>query len=310
MDYAKFSKELETISGISLTPFKEGSKDIDWDAVKENIEFLIGNGVEVIVPCGNTSEFYALTIEEAKEEIKKVTEIVNGRAKIVAGIGYSLQTAVDLGNYAEEVGADAVMIHMPVHPYITERGLTAYFREVIEALNIPSLIYFKDPTISDNVIKQLASIDKLVGVKYAINDLPRFAKIVYDVPAEEYNLTWICGTAEKWAPFFYSVGAKGFTSGLVNIYPQKSFELLNALRENDQEVIWKVWREVMPFEDLRAKYNNGNNVVVIKEAMELVGLNAGVTREPVSPLNEADRQEVMDLLKSWGFELKNEKVIS
>ncbi|MFD1861514.1 dihydrodipicolinate synthase family protein [Planococcus chinensis] len=310
MDYSKFSKELETISGISLTPFKEETKEIDWDAVKENIEFLIGNGVEVIVPCGNTSEFYALTIEEAKEEVKKVVEIVDGRAKVVAGIGYSMKTAIELGKDAEQAGADAVMIHMPVHPYITDGGLIDYFSGIIEALHIPSLIYFKDPSVSDDVIKQLASIDKLVGIKYAINDLPRFAKIVTEVPADKNNLTWICGTAEKWAPFFYNAGAKGFTSGLVNIYPQKSFELLTALQEGNQETIWKVWKEVLPFEDLRAKYNNGNNVVVIKEAMELAGLRAGVTREPVGPLNASDRQEVMDLLKVWGFELKGENVIS
>lgn len=309
MDYTTFSKELETISGISLTPFKKDSKEIDWDAVKDNIEFLIESGLKVIVPCGNTSEFYALTIEEVKEEIRKVVEIVDGRARVVAGIGYSVKTAVDLGNYAAQAGADAVMIHMPVHPYITDQGLTDYFSEIIEALPIPSLIYFKDPSISDSVIKQLAPLDKLVGIKYAVNDLPRFAKIVHEVPSEQYNLTWICGTAEKWAPFFYSVGAKGFTSGLVNLYPQKSFEMLEALETGDYETAWKVWREVLPFEDLRAKYNNGNNVVVIKEAMELAGLNAGVTREPVSPLNETDRQAVKDLLESWGFEIKSEKAV-
>lgn len=307
MSYAQFSKKLETISGISITPFKEGSKEIDWDGVKENIEFLLENGVEVIVPCGNTSEFYALTLDEAKEEIRRVVEIVNGRATVVAGIGYSLQTAIRLGQYAATVGADAVMIHMPVHPYTTESGLTSYFKGIIEALDIPSILYFKDPTISDNVLKELAPQEKLVGVKYAINDLPRFAKVVYEVP-KEHHVTWVCGTAEKWAPFFYSVGAKGFTSGLVNLFPQKSFEMLKAMQAGDQDIAWNVWREVLPFEDLRAKYNNGNNVVVIKEAMELIGLNAGVTREPVAPLNESDRKEVTDILKSWGFELKVEKV--
>ncbi|WP_102348733.1 dihydrodipicolinate synthase family protein [Bacillus sp. Marseille-P3661] len=307
MSYVDFSKRLETVCGISITPFYEGSKEINWDGLKENIEFLINNGVEVIVPCGNTSEFYALTPEEAKEEIKRVVEIVDGRAKVVAGIGYSLHTAISFAQYAEAVGADAVMIHTPIHPYITESGLTSYLRKIIDSVNIPSILYYKDPEISDNVLKELAPLEKLVGIKYAINNLPRFAKIVQEVP-KEHNVTWICGTAEKWAPFYFNAGAKGFTSGLVNLYPQKSLEMLKALQENDQNTVWNVWKEILPFEDLRAKYNNGNNVVIIKEAMELLGLTAGVTREPVNPLNKHDREEVVQLLRSWGFELKIDKV--
>lgn len=300
MNYIEFGKKLETISGISITPFKKETKEIDWEGVKENIEFLLENKVEVIVPCGNTSEFYALTLEEAKEEIKRVVEIVNGRAKVVAGIGYSVNTAIELGNYAKEAGADSIMIHMPIHPYITDEGFVSYFKTIIEAVNLPAIIYFKDPNISDDVLVQLARMDRLVGVKYAINDLPRFAKIVKKVP-ESDHVTWICGTAEKWAPFFYMSGAKGFTSGLVNLFPSKSFELLEALQNKDDQTVWKVWNEVVAFEDLRAKNNNGNNVVVIKEAMELIGLNAGVTREPVGELQEEDKKAVATLVEQWGL---------
>jgi 4-hydroxy-tetrahydrodipicolinate synthase len=300
MFYKEFGKKLETISGISITPFEKETKAINWEGVKENIEFLIENGVKVIVPCGNTSEFYALTIQEAKEEIKRVVEIVNGRATVVAGVGYSVDTAIELGNYAREVGADSIMIHMPVHPYITSSGAVSYFKSIIEAVDLPAIIYFKDPNLSDDVLKELAPLERLVGVKYAVNNLPRFAKVVNSVP-EEHNVTWICGTAEKWAPFFYSVGAKGFTSGLVNLFPGKSFEMLHALQSGDNKTAWKVWDEVTPFEDLRAKYNNGNNVVVIKEAMELLGLTAGVTREPVDPLNDEDKKAVAELLEQWGL---------
>lgn len=300
MYYAEYGKIFETISGITVTPFDEKTKQINWDGVKENVEYLIEKGLKVIVPCGNTSEFYALTIEEAKEEIKRTVEITNGRATVLAGVGYSVPTAIELGNYAKQVGADAIMIHMPIHPYITNEGAVEYFREIINAVDLPAVLYFKDPNLSDDVLKELAPLEKLVGVKYAINDLPRFARTISEIP-EEHNVTWICGTAEKWAPFFFNAGAKGFTSGLVNIYPEKSFELLEALQKNDQETAWKVWNEVLPFEDLRAKYNNGNNVVVVKEAMEEVGLTAGLTREPVAPLNAEDKQAVKELINSWGL---------
>ncbi|WP_449540342.1 dihydrodipicolinate synthase family protein [Ferdinandcohnia sp. Marseille-Q9671] len=300
MYYAEWKKKFETISGITITPFKKETREIDWDGVKDNVEFLIQKGVKVIVPCGNTSEFYSLTIEEAKEEIKRVVEYVNGRAIVVAGIGYSVDTAIELGRYAQQVGADSVMIHMPIHPYITNEGAYEYFKAIIEAVDLPSVVYFKDPNLSDDVLIKLAPLEKLVAVKYAVNNLPRFANTVQSV-SSEHNIAWVCGTAEKWAPFFFQAGAVGYTSGLVNLYPEKSFEMLEALQSNNLEKTWKIWKEVVPFENLRAKYNNGNNVVVIKEAMELIGLNAGITRQPVSSLNEHDRKEVRDLLDSWGF---------
>ncbi|MBD1379411.1 dihydrodipicolinate synthase family protein [Metabacillus arenae] len=300
MYYAEFSKKFETISGITITPFKKDSKEIDWNGVKDNVEFLIKKGVKVIVPCGNTSEFYSLTIEEAKEEIKRVVEYVNGKATVLAGIGYSVGTAIEMGNYAKQVGADSVMIHMPIHPYITNEGAIEYFKNIIEAVDLPAVIYFKDPDLSDEILFQLAPLERLVGVKYAVNDLPRFAKAVQTVPVE-HNVTWICGTAEKWAPFFSNAGAKGFTSGLVNLYPEKSFEMLEALQSNNNEAAWKVWQEVLPFENLRAKYNNGNNVAVIKEAMKQIGLNAGVTREPVAELKAEDKIELRNLIDAWGL---------
>ncbi|MCZ8517344.1 dihydrodipicolinate synthase family protein [Paenibacillus filicis] len=304
MSFAKLSKQLETICAINITPFYMNTKEIDYKGLEENVNFLINNGAKVIVPCGNTGEFYTLTIEEAKTVTKRVVEIVNGRAIVMAGVGYSMETAIELGTFAQQAGADCIMIHQPIHPYVTEQGYISYFKKIIEALEIPSIIYFKDPNLSDDVLKELAPLDKLVGVKYSINDLQRFAKVVREVP-KETNITWICGTAEKWAPFFYHAGAKGFTSGLVNVYPQKSFELLKALQQEDQETIWSVWDEVLPFENLRAKYANGNNVVVVKEAMEQVGLRAGVTREPVDPLDKEDQAEVSKILASWG--LLNEK---
>lgn len=303
MSYELFSKKLETISGITITPFDKETKEIDWDGVKANVDFIIEKGIEVIVPCGNTSEFYALTLDEVKKETKKTVEYANGRAIVMAGIGYSADTAIELGNHAKEVGADCVMIHMPTHPFITTEGATEYFKKIIEAVDLPSVLYFKNPHLNDQILYDLAPLEKLVGVKYAINDLPRFRKVVSNLP-KEHNVTLICGTAEKWAPFFYNAGATGFTSGLVSLYPEKSLELLHALRNNDMETAWRVWDEIVTFEDLRERYNNGINVAVIKTAMEYVGLNAGVTREPVEMLSGQDKKEVEELVDRWGLRIR------
>ncbi|MCG1009735.1 dihydrodipicolinate synthase family protein [Salinicoccus sp. ID82-1] len=296
----KISEELKTISGITVTPFDGETGEIDWQGVEENVEFLIENGLKVIVPCGNTSEFYALTIEEAMEETKRTVEIARGRCLVVAGIGYSVGTAIEMGQKAKADGADAIMIHMPVHPYITSEGAKDYFEEIIRAVDLPAVIYFKNPSVSDDILVELADLEQLVGVKYAINDLPRFAKALESLP-QDAGVTMICGTAEKWAPFYYSAGAEGFTSGLVNVHPKKSFELLDALQQQDYSTAFGIWHEIVEFEDLREKYSSGNNVVVIKEAMEILNMTAGPPRPPVAPLNDADREAVSQLLSRWAL---------
>lgn len=299
MDVQSIKQRLESVCSINVTPFHPTSKSIEWNWLEENVEFLVKNGLDVIVPCGNTGEFYSLTLEEAKAVTKRVVEIVHGRAVVVAGIGYSLECAIDMGKFAQQVGADAVMIHQPIHPYVTDSGILAYYRGIIESLNMPSVVYFKDPNISDDVLKQMAVLKNFIGVKYAINDLPRFSKLINEFP-KSANVAFICGTAEKWAPYFYFAGARGFTSGLVNVYPEKSFQLLHALQAGDAETMWAAWRDVIAFENLRAKYNNGNNVVVVKEAMNQAGLHGGVTREPVGPLDERDTSSVENILRTWG----------
>ncbi|MFB5663641.1 dihydrodipicolinate synthase family protein [Alteribacillus sp. HJP-4] len=299
MNEIQAAKKLEGISAINITPFQEDAS-IDWKALDANIDFLIENGLEVIVPSGNTGEFYALTIEESIEENRRTAERVNGRAMMVAGVGYSVETAVEMGRTAKKDGCDAIMIHMPIHPYMTEDGVVNYFQRIMEEIDMPAVLYFKNPALSDNVLKRLTHMKQLAGVKYAVNDLPRFAKIVQETPAT-HGVTWVCGTAEKWAPFFWNAGAKGFTSGLVNLHPRLSFEMLEALQTSDWDSVWNIWYQVVPFEDLRAKNNNGNNVVVIKEAMEALGFPAGKTREPVAPLDEADHNAVLELLEKWGL---------
>ena len=105
--------------------------------------------------------------------------------------------------------------------------------------------------------------------------------------------------------FSLYAGATGFTSGLVNVMADKSFQLLEALRKQDHETVWNIWNLLLPFENLRAKYNNGNNVTVIKEAVNLLsdrlGYRAGVVRPPAAPVDEQDAAEVKRILKTWNL---------
>jgi len=289
-------EKFRTVHAINVTPFRE-DRGIDYALLEQNVEFLIANGLEVIVPCGNTGEFHSLSVEEAKTVTRFVVEKVGDRATVLTGIGHDLQTAKEMASFAQDVGADAVMVHQPAHPYLMAEGLLRYYTEIARSIEIGIALYVRHEAIGQAVLDRVTALENVLAVKYAINDLPRFGNLVQSV---ENQVVWVCGTAEMWAPFFFAIGAEGFTSGLVNIAPELSLTMLDGLRRGDSEAVRTVWRHVAPIEKLRAKNHNGNNVSVIKEGMNLAGLPAGLVREPLGELDEADRQELIQILRSWG----------
>jgi hypothetical protein len=98
----------------------------------------------------------------------------------------------------------------PVHPYLSDDGVRDYFGVLMRELPLPFLAYKKGPFPSDALLGELADSGRLVGVKYAVNDLDAFARFA---AAFGDRLGLHCGTAERLAPFFHLAGARGYTSG-------------------------------------------------------------------------------------------------
>ncbi|WP_010280996.1 dihydrodipicolinate synthase family protein [Bacillus timonensis] len=295
--FSKFKEIIRGINAINTTPFTE-NKEIDWELLGQNIDYLLTNGIKAIYPCGNTGEFYSLTIEEAKEVTRFVVERNKGRAKVIAGIGYDYKTASHLAKYYEDIGADGIMIHQPINPFMQENGLIEYYNSIATSTHLPILLYVRQQNITINVLRQVAQLPNVVGIKYAVNDLISFAKTVQEV---NEDVVWVCGSAEMWTPFFFIAGAEGFTSGLVNVDTKRSFQLLDALKDKRFTEAMQIWNEIRPFEELRERYMNGNNVSVVKEAMNQLGLSNGVVRAPLSRLSTEEVNELKVTLKDWGI---------
>ncbi|MBB6735715.1 dihydrodipicolinate synthase family protein [Cohnella zeiphila] len=293
----RFKQAVAGINAIPVTPFDERG-GIDYEAFGETLDFLIRSGMETVYPCGNTGEFYALTLDEAKAVVSFAVRHAAGRAKVVAGIGYDERTAAELARHAEAEGADGVMVHQPVHPFMTDRGLVAYYRSVARSVSLPLVLYVRSESATAEALREAAAEPNIAAVKYAVNDLPAFAKAVRLIGD---RFAWICGTAEKWAPFFFAAGAVGFTSGLVNVDGGRSVRMLEALREGRFGDAMAIWEDVRPFEELREARRSGNNVSVVKEAMAQLGRSNGVVRPPIAPLLAEEKAQVRDILRRWGL---------
>jgi 4-hydroxy-tetrahydrodipicolinate synthase len=297
MSDATLAASCRGIAAVSVTPFSPDGSAVDVDNVEEIAAFLVTEGVDIVVACGNTGEYYALSAAEGRVVAEATVRAVGARVPIVIGVGGAAPAAARAAAHAAEIGAAAVMVHNPANPYVTGPGLLDYLREVASA-GVPLIPYLKSPAITTDEVVAIVAEPSVVAVKYAVNDLPAFARAVIGA-AGRAEVTWICGTAERWAPFFFAAGAEGFTSGLVNVTAGPSRALLRALQARDETAQRCAWQAILPFEELRARGGDGYNVSVIKEALRQLGRPVGPVRPPSSVVREAEREEIAHALKSF-----------
>jgi 4-hydroxy-tetrahydrodipicolinate synthase len=296
---SELSERFRGISAVAITPFVEDGSAVDVAGVEATVDFLVAEQVDVVVACGNTAEYYGLSEAEARTVVEASARAVAERAPLVVGVGGAPDTARRAAEHAAEAGADAVMVHHPANPYVTAQGLHAYYRTIAE-VGLPVVPYVKAPVVTPDELVRIAAEPWVVAMKYAVNDLPAFAAAVAAAEGRA-ELVWVCGTAERWAPFFFAVGADGFTSGLVNVSASPSRSLLDALRSGDRPAALEAWSSILPFEQLRARKADGYNVSVVKEAVRQLGRPAGPVRPPASEVGPGEREEIEAFLRSAGL---------
>ena len=290
------------IFGVTVTPFSADGTSIDEAGVQRVVDLLLDDGIDRLVPCGNTGEYWTLSIEERRRVVELTAARCAGRAAtLVVGAGGTIGEVVAAAEHAARNGADAVMVHHPTHPYPTGEGLVAYWRAIAARSPLPIVPYLKT-AIDGDTVRRMADLPAVVAVKWGVNDLPAFARAVAaSGGVAGARVRWICGTAELWAPFYWAAGAVGFTSGLVNVAARPALELLAALEAMDRQRTMAIWERIRPFEQLRARQADGINVAVVKEAMRQVGRPSGPIRAPSSEVGPAERVEIAAWLADWGL---------
>lgn len=289
---------LRTVVAVTATPF-EPSGALAEPALTRVVRRLVDGGITAVTPNGNTGEFYSLTPAEADRALE-VTLAAAGTALVVPGVGHAAEVAAGMARRAAELGAPAVMVHQPVHPYQSAAGWVDYHRRVADAVPGTGVVaYLRNPAITGAALAELAAAcPNFVAVKYAVPDPTALADAIAAVG--QGRLTWVCGLAEPWAPFFWTAGARGFTSGLANVLPRLSLDLLAALRSGDGNTAMALWHAIRPFENLRARDGNAANVSAVKEALAQLDVAGRTVRPPVTELAGADRELVSRLLAGWG----------
>jgi 4-hydroxy-tetrahydrodipicolinate synthase len=288
---------LATAVAVPVTPFAGG--DPDWDTYAALIDRLISSGITVITPNGNTGEFYTLSQPEARQALETAAKAAGGRGQLLAGAGHDIATATEAARHARDHGAAMVMIHQPVHPYLSTEGWIDYHTAIAGAVpDLGIVIYIRNERITGQHIAELARrAPNVIGVKYAVRDATKFAAVARDGGLD--RLTWLAGAAELTAPAFWAVGARGFTSGLANVHPGLALDLLSALRAGDFAAAMVSWESARRFEELRLADASADNVSVVKEALAQLGLCRADVRPPSRRLPQHIKDEITGILKGW-----------
>ncbi|MGW0904816.1 dihydrodipicolinate synthase family protein [Streptomyces sp. NPDC002853] len=297
--FGELRSALADVVAIPVTPFAEDGS-VERDTYRTLVRRLVDGGVRTLTPNGNTGEFYALSPEERRLVTELTMEEAGpGGAFVLVGVGHDLPTAISAARHARDAGAHMVMVHQPVHPYVSQDGWVDYHRAVADAVPELGVVpYIRNPRLTGQRLADLAALcPNVIGAKYATPDAAAFAAFARDAGLDRF--VWVAGLAELYAPAYWAVGATGFTSGLVNVAPEVSLSMLRALRAGDYPAAMEVWERIRRFEELRAADQSADNVTVVKEALAALGLCRREVRPPSRVLPEERRDEIAALVKAW-----------
>ncbi|MGB4609855.1 MAG: 4-hydroxy-tetrahydrodipicolinate synthase [Saccharofermentanales bacterium] len=276
---------LFTGSGVAIvTPFKENG-EIDYPGFDKLVDFHLKNKTDAIIVMGTTGEASTASDPEQIAAIDYVVKRVGGKIPVIAGTGINhTDHAVELSIEAEKTGVDALLIVTPYYNKATKRGLYEHYKTIAGSVKIPLVLYTVPGRtaveIPVDLVKELAEIDNIVGIKDATGNLAYTAALKHAVP-EDFAI--YSGNDDVVVPLM-SVGGHGVISVFANALPLEMHNMVQACLDGDFKTAGEMQVKYLPL--IKAMFAEVNPVP-IKSAMELLGLPAGGLRLPLTRASEA-----------------------
>jgi len=273
----------------------DAALELDLRATQSVQAALLRDGVHGLVLMGTVGEGNSLSAAEKRTVLRGAVEVTEGRVPIIAGVSeFTTATAVTFVRDAERLGASGFMV-LPGMVYVpTAAELEHHFRTVAEATSLPIMLYNNPPSYRVNIelptLARLAEVPNIVAIKESAPD-PRRITDLYNAFAERFVL--FAGLDDV---VFEAVmlGARGWVSGLSNVFPAESLALYAALTAGDLERARRIYRWFMPLLHLDAEHDL---VQSIKLAEQILGRGSERVRPPRLPLAGERRAQVTALVE-------------
>jgi 4-hydroxy-tetrahydrodipicolinate synthase len=290
-------KKFEGTYVVAVTPFNNKG-ELDVEALKDNIDFYIENGVHGLVVTGSTGEFAALSDEETKKIHEASVEHVNGRVPLIAGTAAcSTKKVIETTRYAQDVGVDGALVVPPFYSKIDDEEIFNHYESIGKSVDLPIMLYNNPFTskidIKPELISKISEVDNIKYVKESSGDITRIWKIL---DLTKGKMTVFCG-ADNLALESFFVGAKGWICVAANIFPRET-SLLYELANFKKDYV----RALKHYQALLPLYNyledTGKFTHIAKYGLELRGMKAGLPREPFLPLSDQQKEKAREIIQN------------
>lgn len=289
----------EQFAGLSVamtTPFRDGQ--VDYQALKAQVEFQVQAGTTCLVPVGTTGESPTLSHPEHERVIAEVIQTAAGRIKVMPGTGSnSTEEALRLTRFAAKEGADAALVVGPYYNKPTQEGFYQHFKTLADSVELPICIYNipgrTGKNIEPDTIIRLAALPNIAMVKEATGSMDQASQVM-----NATDLTVLSGDDSLTLPLL-SIGARGVISVVGNIVPKDMIALIQAFDAGNlaEALCWH--RRLFPL--CRDMLGLSTNPIPIKAAMKLLGRDTGDLRLPMTPLSPAEEAKLQKTLASYGL---------
>ena len=291
-----------TGAGVAIvTPFNEDGS-INYDKLDELIDYHCEKKTDSIIICGTTGESATMTEEEHMECVKFTIDRAKGRIPIIAGTGSNCtRTAIDMSKEAAEYGADGLLLVTPHYNKATQNGLIAHFTAVAKEAKAPIIMYSVASRTGCNiepatVAELVKNVDNIVGIKEASGNISQIAKIM---SMTDGNIDLYSGNDDQIVPIL-SLGGKGVISVLSNVAPDETHDICEMFFHGDVKGSTALQLKAIP---LVEKLFCEVNPIPVKKAMQLMGVDCGPLRMPLTEISPEHEKALAQAMKDFGIKL-------
>ena len=289
-------------AGVAIvTPMHEDGT-VNFDKLEEMIEFQIQNSTDAIIITGTTGESSTLSEDEHSEVIRACVAAVKKRVPVIAGTGSnSTETAIMLTKKAQQDGADGALLVSPYYNKATQKGLVAHYTEIAKNTDLPIVLYNVQSRTGVNIAPQTAvtlakTCDNIVAIKEASGNISQIATLMN---LAEGCIDLYSGNDDEVVPIL-SLGGIGVISVFSNICPRDSHDIVAKYLAGDVKGSLEMQLKALP---LMHELFNEVNPIPVKAAMNLLGMNVGPLRMPLSEIEPEHKARLAAAMKAYGLKL-------
>ena len=281
-----------------ITPFDKNGNP-NFDALEKIIEQQIEGGTDAICACGTTGEASTMNDKEHLGVIEYIVKKVDGRIPVIAGTGSNdTRHGIALCKDAQSLGVDGLLIVTPYYNKTTQRGLIHHYETLADSVDKPIILYNvpgrTGVNIAPSTLVALSDHPNIAGIKEASGNM---AQVVEMVSLCGDKLDFYSGCDEINVPIA-SVGGKGAISVLANVAPKQTHDMMQYALDGNFKEAARLQCEAL---DLINALFCEVNPIPVKEAMNLLGFEAGPTRLPLYKMADENVERLRNSMKNYGI---------